>query len=98
MWTTDSQKSDANADTREIVNSLPRLEWRARRLAGDRAAAADLVQDTLEKALRALPRLRPGSNVGAWLDRLLSNTFIDGWRRAGRRGHAVSLERVVAAA
>jgi RNA polymerase sigma-70 factor (ECF subfamily) len=78
-----STNTDENLQA--ILEHLPRMHARARVLAGNHADAADLVQDTLEKALRALPRLRPGSNVGAWLGTLLTNTFIDEWRSASHR-------------
>jgi RNA polymerase sigma-70 factor (ECF subfamily) len=81
-------------DVRQILRHLPRLEQRARTLAQSRADAADLVQDTLEKALRAWPRLRPGSNVGAWLETLLSHAFIDGWRWARRRSGMIGVGSV----
>jgi RNA polymerase sigma-70 factor (ECF subfamily) len=69
----------------ELLKHIPNLERRARWLTRSEADAHDIVQDTLEKALRAWPRLRAGSNVGAWLGTMLSNTFIDSWRREACR-------------
>ncbi len=46
--------------------------------------AEDLVQETLLKAFRAFHRLRPGSEVRAWLGSILRNTFISTWRRRRR--------------
>lgn len=40
---------------------------------GDRGAAEDAVQDAALKAWRALPRLRPGSNVRAWFLTIVAN-------------------------
>jgi RNA polymerase sigma-70 factor (ECF subfamily) len=85
---TDETQAAANPDRDQILQYLPRLEGRALTLTRNQADAADLVQDTLEKALRALPKLRPGSTVGAWLETLLSHTFIDRWRWNGRRSRA----------
>jgi RNA polymerase sigma-70 factor (ECF subfamily) len=45
------------------------------------ADAHDLVQDTLLRALRAWPRFVPGSNARAWLSRILTNAFINRWRK-----------------
>ena len=47
----------------------------ARRLTRDQAAAEDLVQETMLNAWHAFPRLRDGSNVHAWLFRILLNAF-----------------------
>lgn len=72
-----------------ILAQLPHLLRRALSLTRSRADAEDLLQDTLERALRALPRLRPGSSVVSWLNTLMSHRFIDGWRS---RKHTRSLE------
>lgn len=47
--------------------------------------ALDLVQETLMRAMLAWDRFEPGSNVRAWLLRILTNTFINGYRK--RRRH-----------
>jgi len=45
-------------------------------LAGDRAAAEDLVQETYLKAFRAFSSFRQGTNFRAWIYRILRNTFL----------------------
>ncbi len=55
----------------------------ATRLTRNRADAEDLVQDTLIKALRARAQYEPGTNLKAWLFRILRNTFINRFRRSG---------------
>ncbi len=47
--------------------------------------ALDLVQETLMRAMLAWERFEPGSNVRAWLLRIVTNTFINGYRK--RRRH-----------
>lgn len=47
--------------------------------------ALDLVQETLMRAMLAWERFERGSNVRAWLLRILTNTFINGYRK--RRRH-----------
>ncbi|WP_255567835.1 sigma-70 family RNA polymerase sigma factor [Brevundimonas sp. PAMC22021] len=53
-------------------------------LSGGRAEADDLVQDTLEKALRARDQFAAGSNMRAWLLTILRNTHSSDWRRSRR--------------
>jgi RNA polymerase sigma-70 factor (ECF subfamily) len=55
----------------------------ATRLARNRADAEDLVQDTLVKALRARQQYEAGTNLKAWLLKILKNTFINRYRRSG---------------
>jgi RNA polymerase sigma-70 factor (ECF subfamily) len=55
----------------------------ATRLARNRAEAEDLVQDTLVKALRARTQYEAGTNLKAWLLKILKNTFINRYRRSG---------------
>lgn len=53
--------------------------------------ADDLVQDTLERALRKGEQLRPEVDLRLWLRRVMRNLYIDDHRRAVRRGRAVEL-------
>jgi len=54
-------------------------------LSRNRAEAEDLSQDTFLLAFRAFGRLRPESNVKAWLFRICKNRFIDRFRQKRRR-------------
>jgi RNA polymerase sigma-70 factor (ECF subfamily) len=54
---------------------------RARRLVGHEADARDLVQETMERALRTFHAFRPGTAVWAWLRTIMNSVWIDGWRR-----------------
>ena len=57
----------------------------AMRYTHSNADAADLVQETLMRAMTAWERFETGSNARAWLQRILTNTFINGYRK--RRRH-----------
>src|SRR5262245_26806482 len=58
----------------------------AMRLARSSDDAKDLVQETLIRAMCAWDRFEPGTNLRAWLLRILTNSFINGYRK--RRRHA----------
>lgn len=53
----------------------------ARRMTRTQHDAEDLVQETMERALAALPRFEPGTNARAWLHRILRNAFVSKARR-----------------
>ncbi len=61
----------------DILSYQQALRTLAVKLCRSPADADDLVQRTVEKALNALPRLHPGSNLRAWLIRILTNCFYD---------------------
>src|SRR5688572_2531468 len=68
---------------REAISHLSTLLAVSSRLTRSHVEAEDLVQDTLLKALRAREHFTPGSNMRAWLLRILTNTFINRYRRGG---------------
>ena len=63
----------------------PELYGVAMRICRDPDTAKDLVQETLMRAMVAWDSFEPGSNVRAWLFRILTNAFINGYRK--RRRH-----------
>lgn len=68
-------------DSRALLAELPRLRRYARALVGERAAADDLVQDTLERAWSRVAQWRPGSDLRTWLFAIMHNLRIDQLRR-----------------
>lgn len=69
----------------EVVAQIPRLRRYARALVGERHAADDLVQDTLERALGKLHLWRPGTDLRAWLFTIMHNVFVNQLRARGAR-------------
>lgn len=70
------------SDAESIVELIPRLRRYARALAGDRAAADDLVQDTLERAWAKLHLYRRGTDLRAWLFTVMHNVYVNQLRAA----------------
>ena len=64
----------------------------ARGLVGSREEAEDLVQDTYARAFRSWQQFTPGTNLRAWLLRILTNLNIDRARRQRRRPETQPLE------
>jgi RNA polymerase sigma-70 factor (ECF subfamily) len=64
----------------------------ARRLVGSREEAEDLVQDTYARAFRSWQQFTPGTNLRAWLLRILTNLNIDRGRRVQRTPQMTSID------
>jgi len=64
----------------------------ARRLVGSREEAEDLVQETYARAFRSWQQYQPGTNLRAWLLRILTNLNIDRGRRVQRTPDLQPLE------
>jgi len=67
----------------EMLGHLDTLYGVSCRMTRSTAEAEDLVQDTVVKAMRARDQFQPGTNLKAWLLRILTNTFINRYRRGG---------------
>jgi RNA polymerase sigma-70 factor (ECF subfamily) len=64
----------------------------ARRMVSSREEAEDLVQDTYARAFRSWQSYTPGTNLRAWLLRILTNLNIDRGRRTQRRPEETPLD------
>jgi RNA polymerase sigma-70 factor (ECF subfamily) len=72
-----------------LVALVPDLQSRAFRLCGDAAAADDVVQDTVERALRFGAQYERGTNLRAWAFQILFSVFVTRWRRGRRERKAL---------
>jgi RNA polymerase sigma factor (sigma-70 family) len=69
-------------EAQRMVELIPRLRRYARALVGDRSAADDLVQDTLERAWAKLHLYRRGTDLRAWLFTVMHNVHVNKVRAA----------------
>jgi RNA polymerase sigma-70 factor, ECF subfamily len=68
----------------EAIPYLDQLYPVAVRMTRGREDAEDLVQETMAKAWAAFRTFEPGTNLRAWLYRIMTNTYISGYRRRDR--------------
>ncbi len=78
----------------EVLPLLDRLYSAALRYTRNPADAEDLVQETVAKAYRSFHQYQPGTNLRAWLYRVLHTTYISMYRKAQRRPQEALKEEV----
>ena len=81
-----------NAFEEEALQHLDALYRTALRMSRNREDAEDLVQETYLRAFRFINRFEPGTNLKAWLFKILTNTFINQYRKAARQPQVGYLE------
>lgn len=69
---------------REVLPLLPNLYGAALRLTRNPQEAEDLVQETYLRAFRGFAGFQEGTNLRAWMYRILTNTFINAYRKKQR--------------
>ena len=81
-------ETDDERAARFEADALPFLDQlysAAMRMTRNPADAEDLVQETFAKAFSSFHQFRPGTNLKAWLYRILTNTFINNYRKKQRQ-------------
>jgi RNA polymerase sigma-70 factor (ECF subfamily) len=76
------------------MEHMPSLYSAALRMTRNPADAEDLVQETFLKAYRAFESFQEGTNLKAWLYKILTNTFINSYRASKRRPEKADVEDV----
>jgi len=84
MTTTESQEQRVARFERDALPFLDQLYAAAMRMTRNPADAEDLVQETFAKAFASFHQFEDGTNLKAWLYRILTNTFINSYRKKQR--------------
>ena len=77
--------ADQKAFAREAMQYTPQLYSTALRMTRNPADAEDLVQETFLRAYRAFDHYEEGTNLRAWLFRIMTNTYINMYRKKQRQ-------------
>src|SRR5258708_6351422 len=86
--------ADKTKFSEQAMPFMDALYTAALRLARNSADAEDLVQETYLKAYRAYDGFEEGTNLRAWLYRILTNTFINSYRSKKRRPDETDIDEV----
>jgi RNA polymerase sigma-70 factor (ECF subfamily) len=78
----------------QAMEFMPQLYSAALRMTRNPSDAEDLVQETYLKAYRGFGGFQAGTNLKAWLYRILTNTFINSYRSKKRRPDETELDEV----
>jgi RNA polymerase sigma-70 factor, ECF subfamily len=78
----------------DVLPYLDQLYSAGLRMTRNPADAEDLVQETFAKAYASFHQFQPGTNLKAWLFRILTNTFINSYRKKQREPQRSGAEEV----
>jgi RNA polymerase sigma-70 factor (ECF subfamily) len=80
--------------TEQAIPFMDQLYAAALRMTRNPADAGDLVQETFAKAFAAFRSFEQGTNLKAWLYRILTNTFINNYRKNQRNPYQSSVDEL----
>ncbi len=83
--TTETPEQRTERFERDALPYLDQLYAAAMRMTRNPSDAEDLVQETFAKAYSSFHQFTPGTNLKAWLYRILTNTFINSYRKKQRQ-------------
>jgi RNA polymerase sigma-70 factor (ECF subfamily) len=84
MRLTDQMPDRDERFEQDVIPFMSQLYPAALRMTRNHSDAEDLVQETFAKAYAAFHQFKPGTNLRAWLHRILANTFINSYRKKRR--------------
>ena len=87
-------EEDVQRFQRDALPLLDSLYGAALRMTRNPADAEDLVQETMLRAYRSFDRFEPGTNLKAWLFRILTNAYINAYRKKQREPQKVSQDQI----
>ena len=90
----ETEQERAERFERDAMPMLDQLYSAALRMTRNPADAEDLVQETYAKAFASFHQFQEGTNLKAWLYRILTNTFINTYRKAQRQPKQAGTENV----
>lgn len=86
--------ADQDEFAQQAMEFMPQLYATALRMTHNASDAEDLVQETYLKAYRGFAGFEQGTNLRAWMFRILTNTFINSYRSKKRRPDETELDEV----
>lgn len=86
--------ADQKAFAHEAIQFTPQLYSTALRMTRNASDAEDLVQETFLRAYRSFDRFEEGTNLRAWLFRIMTNTYINMYRKKQRQVQETELNDV----
>ncbi len=94
MTTTETAEQRVARFERDALPFLDQLYAAAMRMTRKPADAEDLVQETFAKAFGSFHQFQEGTNLKAWLYRILTNTFINSYRKKQREPKQSASEEI----
>ena len=92
--TTETVEQRRDRFQRDVLPFLDQLYSAALRMTRNPADAEDLVQETFAKAFASFHQFKEGTNLKAWLYRILTNTFINNYRKKQRQPQQAATEDI----
>jgi len=92
--TTETVEQRRDRFQRDVLPYLDQLYSAALRMTRNPADAEDLVQETFAKAFGSFHQFKEGTNLKAWLYRILTNTFINSYRKKQRQPQQAATEDI----
>src|SRR5258708_10207293 len=89
----EKQESAKELFEREALKHLDELFASAMRMTRQKEAAEDLLSEVYAKAWKSFNQFEPGTNLRAWLYKILTNTYINHYRHKQREPLMVELDR-----